>query len=583
MRHSYPSLTKFAYCLAILTFLLTLAADEAMGRAVRFAVLGDRTGGHQPGVYGEVVEEIARLRPDFVLTVGDQIEGYVDDSIRIHGEWQEYNSLVKPLTMPVHYTPGNHDIWSDMSEEIYRHYFGDPYYSFDEQGIHFIILDNSRWDAAGQMPQEQLDWLIADLTANWNVPYKMLFCHKPIWYESVAQGMPDTLHALMVNFEVDAVFTGHYHEYFAGEYDGVMYTSVGSSGAAAGPNAVGMLYHYLWVTVDDHGIHVSPIKKGGVLPWEQVTADDKMMCDRLRHVGLSITNPLRVNKDLRVQQTSVTVAVDNRTGLQAIRDTLKWEIPDGWVVEPSSRAILVDSGGTATMTFTTRCSASFSPTPQASLTLYAAKGIPVEALCPIPVARQATALPVREAPVIDGEVSEKCWHSSVSELLGSDGKAANIDPTRFYFCYDQDNLYLAAYCEESRIDSIFDSVKERDGAVYAGDCVGYFLEPVRGSDTAYQIYFSPQGVVFDQQLIMGWDGYMDSDRGWNGDYEIKSTRGDDYWSIEARIPLAQFNTIAAQDQEWRINFRRKQRRLNSAGDWQPIDYNPQTYGLLLFR
>ena len=40
-----------------------------------FAIVGDRTGGAQPHVYERIWREIDLRRPNFVLTVGDTIEG----------------------------------------------------------------------------------------------------------------------------------------------------------------------------------------------------------------------------------------------------------------------------------------------------------------------------------------------------------------------------------------------------------------------------------------------------------------------------------------------------------------------------
>ena len=44
--------------------------------AFRFVVVSDRTGGHQPGAWAQAVEQINRLKPDFVVSIGDLIEGY---------------------------------------------------------------------------------------------------------------------------------------------------------------------------------------------------------------------------------------------------------------------------------------------------------------------------------------------------------------------------------------------------------------------------------------------------------------------------------------------------------------------------
>ena len=135
--------------LLILLLTAALAADEASQAPVRFAIFGDRTGSPQKGIYGQIVEEINRLRPDFAMTVGDMIVGYTDDPELLNSRWNEYDSIIEPLTIPVYFTPGNNDIYNEVMEDIYRRRIGEPYNSFDYQGLHFIILDNSRWDHIG--------------------------------------------------------------------------------------------------------------------------------------------------------------------------------------------------------------------------------------------------------------------------------------------------------------------------------------------------------------------------------------------------------------------------------------------------
>ena len=45
----------------------------------QFAVIGDRTGGHRPGVFQGGMDVLNLLQPEFVMSVGDFIEGYVDE------------------------------------------------------------------------------------------------------------------------------------------------------------------------------------------------------------------------------------------------------------------------------------------------------------------------------------------------------------------------------------------------------------------------------------------------------------------------------------------------------------------------
>ena len=123
----------------------------------RFAILGDRTGEAQPGIYEQVWKETAADHPAFVVTVGDTIQGLNDATA--DREWREAQQIfIKGI--PLYLTPGNHDIWSDVSESLFRKYSGHPpHYSFDHEQAHFTILDNSRDD---QFSAAELAWLEAD-------------------------------------------------------------------------------------------------------------------------------------------------------------------------------------------------------------------------------------------------------------------------------------------------------------------------------------------------------------------------------------------------------------------------------------
>src|SRR3954447_25184080 len=94
---------------------LILCAAAAYGQ--RFVILGDRTGSVQPGVYEQAWREVASQKPEFVVTIGDLIEGLVDRTAE--EQWDAVERLHKPYaSIPLYLTPGNHDIWSDRSEQI---------------------------------------------------------------------------------------------------------------------------------------------------------------------------------------------------------------------------------------------------------------------------------------------------------------------------------------------------------------------------------------------------------------------------------------------------------------------------------
>lgn len=66
---------------------IAVRAVEEPRNDFRFAILGDRTGGAQPQVYGRVWREIDLMHPEFVINVGDTIQGREDATAE--QQWRE--------------------------------------------------------------------------------------------------------------------------------------------------------------------------------------------------------------------------------------------------------------------------------------------------------------------------------------------------------------------------------------------------------------------------------------------------------------------------------------------------------------
>ena len=63
---------------------LVLSAAGLFGEPWNFSIVGDRTGVAQPGVFEQVWAEVVKLKPEFVLTVGDAVQNGTRE------EWQEF-------------------------------------------------------------------------------------------------------------------------------------------------------------------------------------------------------------------------------------------------------------------------------------------------------------------------------------------------------------------------------------------------------------------------------------------------------------------------------------------------------------
>ena len=145
-------------------------------------------------------------------------------------EWRDVERILQPYKRyPLYLTPGNHDIWSAVSEQLFReHAAHPPHYSFDYRQAHFTILDNSRSDefSAGEMA-----FLEKDLQAHAAQPVKFIFSHRPSWLISVALRNPNfALQQLARQYGVQYVVAGHVHQLLRFQLQGVTYLSMPSAG-----------------------------------------------------------------------------------------------------------------------------------------------------------------------------------------------------------------------------------------------------------------------------------------------------------------------------------------------------------------
>jgi Icc protein len=229
--------------------LLLLAAPPQPG-AFRFVILGDRTGEAQPGVYEHVWKTLAAQTPAFVLSVGDTIQGTEDTTAE--SQWQQVEQVLAAWKrFPLYLAPGNHDIWSARSAELFRKYSGHPpHYSFDYLNAHFTVLDNSRSD---QLSAAELAFLDADLAQHQTQPLKFVVSHRPSWIVSAMLGDPGfELHRLAKKYGAQYVLAGHIHELLHADIEGVQYVSMPSAGGhlrASGKYSDGWFFGYTIVDV----------------------------------------------------------------------------------------------------------------------------------------------------------------------------------------------------------------------------------------------------------------------------------------------------------------------------------------------
>ena len=198
-----------------------------------------------------------------MFDLGDFIEGGQRKPEVVQREWDIFQSALDLFEMPVHLAAGNHDIWSAQSQRIYEDRFGQPYFSFDHNGAHFIVLCTDLAVEVDRIAAAQLAWFHEDIAQTRKAQPVFVLMHKPLWF---TKSWLKDIHPLLVKHGVDVVFASHYHRYDKMTRDGIRHIVTGGGGARMHPPLTkGSIHHYLFVTVADGAIKVAVIKPGNIL------------------------------------------------------------------------------------------------------------------------------------------------------------------------------------------------------------------------------------------------------------------------------------------------------------------------------
>ena len=265
-----------------------------------FAVFSDLNGGERERIFEVAVAQLALLRPELIMSIGDLIDGDSEDRSALIEEWQWFDQRASRTQAPVFYVGGNHDLTNKVMQDLWSERYGPKYYHFIYKNVLFLALDTEDYSEkvskklssaraafkavqksgdlkkasqmeymrmperlTGDVSGNQVDYFLKVLAENPDVHWTFLFMHKPVWLK---EEEPDFL-ALedALSNRPYTLFNGHLHTYSHHVRKGRDYIMLGTTGGAHRPNQKMSFDHLTLVTVDREGPTIVNLKLEGIL------------------------------------------------------------------------------------------------------------------------------------------------------------------------------------------------------------------------------------------------------------------------------------------------------------------------------
>jgi len=273
---------------------------DAAPEQFTFGIVSDLTGGEREGIFNIAVAQLNLLRPEFVISVGDLIEGDSTDPVVLKAEWDDFDRRAGKLTAPFFHVGGNHDLTGMPLREIWEARFGERYYWFRYRDVLFLVLDSEDHSAekmaemfvarkeairlfeagrdaeahatkymtmpervSGWVGQEQVDYFRDVLAANEDVRWTFVFAHKPVWLREGDKPF-DALEAALADRPY-TWFNGHVHAYRHAPRLGRDYMVLGTTGGIQDVKDSASFDHVTLVTVTADGPSVANLRLDGIL------------------------------------------------------------------------------------------------------------------------------------------------------------------------------------------------------------------------------------------------------------------------------------------------------------------------------
>ncbi len=260
---------RWVHIYSILFVLVSLLPAQ---KPVTIIVMGDNRQsshfGEQTIAFRKTMKMILAENPDYIFHTGDFIRGYTNDMQVVEEWYDEWNRLVAPIKDRLFIAPGNHDIWSPASFEVYQKKIGKTYFSKDIGNAHLVLLNSWLPGEENRIGDEQMKWLEQDLQKAKDSKFRFVFTHSPAYPFGPHKGnsldkyplQRDRFVALLQKYNVDVLFCGHEHLYNDRMIGSVRQIITGGAGSDLyGKRRDGAFYHYIRLTLTENKYQIETV------------------------------------------------------------------------------------------------------------------------------------------------------------------------------------------------------------------------------------------------------------------------------------------------------------------------------------
>src|SRR5260221_4988129 len=265
-----------------------------------FAVISDLNSGEREGVFEVAAEQINLLKPTFVLSIGDLIDGGTEDTTKLKKEFDSFDQRVAKSGSPFFHVGGNHDLTNPTMRKNWEHRYGKRYYHFIYNQVLFLMIDSEEYSEkrmqeiyvarkraielldsgkteqanksayfqmpermSGEISNEQSGYFEKVIADNPKVKWTFLLMHKPVWKREGIGNLSRIEKALgMSNY---TVINGHLHAYSYALKDNHDYIMLGTTGGGQDAKNKNSFDHITWVTFGNGQPSIVNLRLDGIL------------------------------------------------------------------------------------------------------------------------------------------------------------------------------------------------------------------------------------------------------------------------------------------------------------------------------